>query len=138
MRATAASSVSMSAMKRTLALMVVAACLLVAAPTAFSWHPPTAVERSAIVAALPPYYHQTCIRYTIRISTVDRRFAAVFFRFVAPNRKGCSPFDGQVLMKRTTATATKWKKVGEGSEWPCHESGVATRVVKDLFGGCGP
>ncbi len=106
------------------------------ASTAAGWRGPTSGERTAIVAGLPSLYHQACVRSSIRVSTVDRRFAAVFFRFVAPSRKGCSPFDGQVLMKRITAT--RWKKVGEGSEWPCGEPGVSIRVIKDLFPGCIP
>jgi len=92
-------------------------------------------EYERIVAGLPAVYHQSCIRYSIRVSTVDRHYAAVFFRFVR-SRAPCRPFDGQVLMKRLTAV--KWTKIGEGSSWPCRVRGVPTRVVRDLFGGCAP
>ncbi len=126
----------MGSVRRAAPFLAALACVLVAAPAALSWRAPTAAERKAIVAGLPSFYHQDCIRYRIRVSKVNRRFAAVFFRFVAPSRRGCSPFDGQVLMKRLTAA--EWRKVGEGSEWPCREPGVAKSVIRDLFGGCGP
>src|SRR2546428_6206820 len=82
-----------------------------------------------------PFYHQRCIRYTIKVSTIDTHFAAVFFRFVPPKPgPGCKPFDGQVVMKRLTAA--RWKKIAEASSWSCQTPGVPTR--KELFGGCAP
>jgi hypothetical protein len=121
-------------MKRTILIGVVA--VLVAVPTASAWRLPTVSERGRIVAALPAYYHQACIRYGIRISTVSNRYAAVYFHFVHPNAPGCSPFDGQVLVRRVSSV--RWAKIGEGSEWPCVLKGVPPRVVRDLFGSCLP
>jgi hypothetical protein len=106
------------------------------APAASAWRAPTLNEKNRIVSALPRFYHQACIRYSIRVSSVDNRFGAVFFRFVHPTAKGCNPFDGQVLVKRVTTV--RWQKIGEGSEWPCRIKGVSTRVIKDLFGSCAP
>jgi hypothetical protein len=110
---------------------------LVATSTGSAWRKPTVPEYNRIVAGLPVFYHQSCVRYSIRVSTADRRFAAVFFRFV---RSGgpCRPFDGQVLMRRATVTARLWRKIGEGSSWPCVVKGVPARVVRDLFGACMP
>jgi hypothetical protein len=116
-----------------LALLLLAAC---SAPAALAWRAPTATEKARIVKALPAFYHQACIRTTARVSSVNGRYAAVFFRFVKPASKGCSPFDGQVLMRRVTAVT--WKKVGEGSEWPCRLKGIPAGVTKDLFGSCVP
>jgi hypothetical protein len=106
-----------------------------AVPAAYGWRAPTLQEFRLVVKGLPAYYHQSCIRYSIRVSTVDRSYAAVFFRFVR-SRAPCRPFDGQVLMKRLTPTM--WVKIGEGSSWPCRVRAVPTRVVRDLFGGCAP
>jgi hypothetical protein len=110
---------------------------LAAAPAARTWRTPSAVEYRQVVRGLPDFYLQSCIRYRIRISTADRRFAAVFFRFVRASGP-CRPFDGQVLMRRATPTARLWRKIGEGSSWPCVIRGVPTRVIRDLFGGCAP
>ena len=107
----------------------------VAAPAAQAWRAPTLQEYRQAVKGLPAFYHQSCIRYSVRVSAVDDRFAAVFFRFVRGSGP-CRPFDGQVLMKRLTPI--RWVKIGEGSSWPCRIKGVATPVVRDLFGGCGP
>jgi len=105
------------------------------APTAQAWRAPTLQEYRLVVKGLPASDHQSCIRYSVRVSTIDARYAAVFFRFVrAPGP--CRPFDGQVLMKRVTPI--RWTKIGEGSSWPCRVTGVSTRVVRDLFGGCAP
>jgi hypothetical protein len=123
----------MESVMRVLFSAVLIAALL--PPAAYAWRAPTLQEYRRVVGSLPPSYHQSCIRYSIRVSTVDRHFAAVFFRFV--RRSGpCRPFDGQVLMKRLTPT--RWTKIGEGSSWPCRVRGVPTRVVRDLFGGCAP
>jgi hypothetical protein len=119
--------------KLLLSILVVA---VLTTPAAWAWRAPTFNEKYRILNALPRFYHQACIRYSIRISSVDRRFGAVFFRFVRPTAKGCNPFDGQVLVKRVTTV--RWQKIGEGSEWSCRLKGVPVRVVKDLFGGCGP
>jgi hypothetical protein len=119
---------------RRLALVVLV--VLVAAPAASAWRSPIVNERTQILHALPRFYHQACIRYAIRVSTADTHFAAVSFRFVHPTAKGCSPFDGQVLVKRVVRL--RWTKIGEGSSWPCRLKGVPTRVVRDLFGGCTP
>src|SRR5262249_49434423 len=118
-----------------LALAAVAVGALVVIPTASAWRKPTVPEDERIVAGLPAFYHQSCIRYSIRVSTVDRRYAAVLFGFVR-SRAPCRPFDGQVLMKRLTAV--KWTMISEGSSWPCRVRGVPTRVVRDLFRGCAP
>ncbi|MGE5275108.1 MAG: hypothetical protein ACM3QU_15265 [Verrucomicrobiota bacterium] len=115
------------------ALLVAALVGALVVPTARAWRPPTLQEYRLVVKGLPAFYHQSCIRYSIRISTVDRRFAAVFFRFVR-GRAPCRPFGGQVLMKRLTPT--RWVKIGEGSSWPCRVTGVTTGVVRDLFGEC--
>ena len=117
-------------------MLVLLAAAVLAAPSAWARRSPTSAEKGRILSALPSFYHQACIRTSIRVSTADGHFAAVFFRFVKPNSKGCSPFDGQVLMKRVTST--RWKKVGEGSSWPCKLAGVPAGVAKDLFGGCTP
>jgi threonine/homoserine efflux transporter RhtA len=119
--------------KRVLLGVLIAAALVV--PSGLAWRTPTLQEYRLVVKALPPSYHQSCIRYSVRVSTVDRRFAAVFFRFVRA-RGPCRPFDGQVLMKRLTPT--RWTKIGGGSSWPCRVRGVPTHVVRDLFGGCAP
>jgi hypothetical protein len=115
-----------------LAMLIGAA---VAVPGAHAWRAPTLQEYRLVVKGLPASYHQSCIRYSIRVSTVDRRFAAVFFRFVRGSGP-CRPFDGQVLMKRLTPI--RWAKIGEGSAWPCRVTGVPTQVVRELFGGCAP
>ncbi len=119
-------------------LLVVILVALVAVPAALAWRKATVTERARIVKALPPSYHQACIRYKIRIASADPRFAGVYFSFVKTPGKKCSPFDGQVLMKRVTAI--HWKKVGEGSSWPCrlHVPGASKQVIKDIFDGCGP
>jgi hypothetical protein len=117
------------------AVLVAALAGALAAPASYAWRAPTLQESRLVVKGLPAFYHQSCIRFSVRISTVDRRFAAVFFRFVRA-RSPCRPFDGQVLMKRPTPT--RWTKIGEGSSWPCRVRGVPTRVVRDLFGGCAP
>jgi hypothetical protein len=118
-------------------MLVATLVAAVAAQAAFARRAPTGSERTAIVKALPAFYHQKCIRYSIRVSTVDTRYAAVSFRFVPPRpSKTCSPFDGGVLMKRIAPG--RWKKTGEGSEWPCAKAGAPTPVIKDLFGGCVP
>jgi len=106
-----------------------------APPAAHAWRAPTLQEYRLVVKGLPASYHQSCIRYSVRVSAVDDRFAAVFFRFVRGTGP-CRPFDGQVLMKRLTPI--KWTKIAEGSSWPCRVTGVTTRVVRDLFGGCAP
>jgi hypothetical protein len=105
------------------------------APAAQAWRAPTLQEYRQVVKGLPASYHQSCIRYSVRVSRVDARYAAVFFRFVRGSGP-CRPFDGQVLMKRLTPL--RWVKIGEGSSWPCRVPGVSTRVVRDLFGGCAP
>jgi hypothetical protein len=117
------------------AVLVAALTAALAAPTAHAWRAPTLQESRLVVKGLPAYYHQSCIRYSIRVSTVDRHFAAVIFRFVRGSGP-CRPFDGQVLMKRLTQT--RWTKIGEGSSWPCRIRAVPTRVIRDLFGGCAP
>jgi hypothetical protein len=121
--------------RRLVAVVLVA---LVAAPAALAWRAPTFNERFEIIHSLPGFYHQPCIRTQIKVSTVDPHYAAVYFHFVNVKQKGCSPFDGQVLMKRVTATG--WKKIAEGSSWPCKAGlkGVSARIVRDLFGGCFP
>lgn len=115
---------------------MIAIVALTLAPVASAWRAPTLDEYRRIGAALPAFYHQACIRSTIRISTVNRSYGAVFFRFVKPTSKGCSPFDGQVLVKRVSPI--RWAKIGEGSSWPCRLKGVPAGVTKDLFGACGP
>ena len=122
-------------MKRSL-LVLALAIAVVAIPAGWARRNPTPAERTAIVKSLPAFYHQSCITYVIRVSTVDTHFAAVFFRFPAkpPSAGNCQPFDGQVLMKRLSAT--RWKKIGEGSSWGCTTPGVTTKIVKDLFGSC--
>jgi hypothetical protein len=119
-------------MKRALIVAIVVAAICT--PAASAWRKPTLNESRQVVHALPAFYHQACIRTTVRVSTVNSRYAAAFFRFVKPTSKGCSPFDGQVLMRRVTPT--RWAKAGEGSEWPCRLKGVPAGVTKDLFGGC--
>jgi hypothetical protein len=118
-------------------LLVAILVAVVAPPAASAWRTPTAAERARIVAGLPAFYHQGCVRFAVRVSSVDSRYAAVSFRLVRTHGP-CSPFDGQVLMRRATAKAAVWRKIGEGSSWPCRVPGVTARVVRDLFGGCAP
>ena len=121
--------------RRVLGVAVLVGAL--AAPAANAWRAPTIAEYHQVVKGLPAFYHQSCIRYSVRISAVDDRFAAIFFRFVRGRTAGpCRPFDGQVLMKRVTPI--RWVKIGAGSSWPCRVPGVTTRVVRDLFGECVP
>ena len=117
-------------------VVVVALVALVAVPFARAARTPTTAEKARIVKGLPAFYHQPCIRTKVRISTVDAHYASVWFTFVKPNQKGCSPFDGQVIMKRVTATT--WKKILEGSSWDCRMKGVPKGVIKDVIGTCIP
>lgn len=117
-------------------IVVIGLVALAAVPVASAWRAPTLVEKTRIVRGLPAFYHQPCIRTKVRVSTVDKRFASVWFSFTKPNQKGCSPFDGQVIMKRVTATT--WKKILEGSSWDCKAKGVPNGVIKDVIGTCIP
>jgi hypothetical protein len=72
----------------------------------------------------------------VRVSTVNTRYAVVNFRFVRP-LGNCKVFDGYVVMRKVTAR--RWRKILEGSTWPCKGTPVPTRVIKDFSGGvCHP
>jgi hypothetical protein len=116
--------------KRGLLLLVAAA---VAVSPALGARAPSARERTAILAALPAdhVYHQRCVRYVVRVSTVDPHYAAVGFRFATP-APPCSPFDGELLFRRSP---TRWRKLLAGSDWTCGRDAPAP-VLRDLFGGC--
>ena len=123
-------------MRRLLIIVLVA---LVVVPAALAWRKPTLTERARILVALPASYHEPCIRYKIRVSSADARFAAVYFSFVTTPGTTCRRFAGQVLMKRKTLTSGHWKNVAAGSFWPCklRFPGANKQVMKDLFNGCG-
>ena len=78
--------------KLLLSILVVA---VLTTPAAWAWRAPTFNEKYQIVNALPRFYHQACIRYSIRISSVDNHFGAVFFRFVRPTARGAIPSTGR-------------------------------------------
>ena len=116
--------------------LLVALVALVVVPAALAWRKPSVAERTKIVKGLPAFYHQACIRTTVRVSTLNPAYSSVWFRFVNPSQKGCSPFDGQVIMHRLSTGA--WKKIAEGSSWDCKTSGIPNGVVKDVIGTCIP
>ena len=53
-------------------------------PFAISVREPT----HPIVKGLPAFYHQACIRTTVRVSTVNPAYSSVWFRFVNASQKG--------------------------------------------------
>lgn len=109
---------------------------LVVVPAALAWRKPTVAEKAKIVKGLPAFHHQVCIRTTVRVSTKNPAYASVWFRFVNPLQKGCSPFDGQAIMHRLSTGA--WKEIAEGSSWECKTKGIPNGVVKDVIGTCIP
>ena len=119
-------------MKALLVALLVAA---VVAPAALATRAPFPSERAAIIRSLPAFYHQKCIRYTVKVSTVNTTYAVVTFRVVRP-LTNCKVFDGYVVMRKVAVG--RWRKISEGSDWPC-KGVVPTRVVKDFSGGfCHP
>ena len=117
------------------ALALLVAVIGFATDAAQASRAPTPAERAAIIQGLPknPSLHQSCVRYVIRISTVDPGYAFVGFGFPSPLPRGCKAFNGTSLMRR--GLAGHWREVAEGSEFFCDGS-VPERVVRDLFGDC--
>lgn len=96
---------------------------------------PSAAERRAILAGLPKdsILHQSCIRYLIRVSTVDSRYALVGYDLPTPLPANCKGFNGSSLMKR--GSTSKWRQVVAGSEFDC-DGVVPEPVMRDLVKFC--
>ncbi len=107
--------------------------VLVAAPAAWAYRAPYRGERREIIKALPRVYHESCIRYTIRVSDRNPHVAAVFFTFTSG--AGCRRFGGAVLMRRRL---DGWRKIAAGASFSCRTPGVTARVITELFGRCRP
>ena len=97
-----------------------------AAPSA---RQPTARERAAITAALPPWLRQYpvgCVWLEISVSSTDRRFAKVAPQFLDATREPCVRYasNGFWILKRTT----RWKIIFNGSVWPS----CSLRIPRDV------
>lgn len=71
-----------------------------------------------------------CVRYRVRVSKVDGRFAAVWFTFVRPY-SGCLLGNGVSLMERS---AGRWRVKGDaGDAFPCTSGppGVIRSLLED-------
>ncbi|MHB8060928.1 MAG: hypothetical protein ACYDHO_08875, partial [Gaiellaceae bacterium] len=114
----------------------VAASLVMAIHGPRSNRPPTASERAAIVAVARSSHFKAgqdrCVRYDVRVSRVDDRFASVGYSFVPPYTN-CQPVDGESLMER--AASGRWRVKGDGSDpFPCRFAPPG--VIRSLFSGC--
>jgi hypothetical protein len=95
--------------------------------------PATPEERARITATAAPRLGDTsCVRFDIRISRVDERYALVGYRYVPPFTKTCSPANGVTIVSRASGS---WRVVGDGSsEFPCGSG--APGVMRSLLGTC--
>jgi hypothetical protein len=111
------------------AAFVVLAALVLAAPV-FAWRLPSSAERGAIVAAIRKHPAASGVRsiQRVRVSTVDRRFAAAV---TYPRDK-----DGHVLSRDAWLLrhgVHTWRVVSVGSDMPaCSVASAAVR--RDLLG----
>ena len=93
----------------------------------------TPAERAQITSTVRPRLGDaSCVRFAIRVSSVDDRYALVSYRYVPPFTKTCSPANGVTVVARAPGT---WRVVGEGSsEFPCRWGGPG--VMRSLLGTC--
>ena len=114
----------------------VAASLVMAIYGPRSNRPPTASERAAIVAVARSSHFKAgqdrCVRYEVRVSKVDDRFASVGYTFVRPYTN-CLLGNGESLMERTASG--RWRVKGDGSE-PFSCRYAPPGVIRSLFSGC--
>jgi hypothetical protein len=96
---------------------------------------PTPSERTAIVAGIPrdPVLHQACVRYAVRVSTVDPRYASVAYVLPNPLPTTCKGFNGDSIMR--LGSNGHWKEIVSGSEFAC-DGVVPERVMRDLVKYC--
>jgi hypothetical protein len=125
----------MEPIRRCASLVLVGLVVGLTAAAAFAHRAPTPSERKAIVAGLPkdPTLHQRCVHYSIRVSTVDRRYALVGYLFPNPLPKTCRGFNGESVMTR--GANGRWRQIAAGSEFDC-DGAVPERVMRDLVKSC--
>jgi hypothetical protein len=106
-----------------------------AARTALASRAPGAAERRAILAALPknPYLHQACLRYKVRVSSVNPKYAYVEFIFPKQLPHGCKAFNGLSVMRH--GRDGRWRQVYAGSAFWC-DGVVPERVIREFFRNC--
>lgn len=106
-----------------------------AAASALAIRRPTHAERRAILAGIPkaPNLHQRCLRYKVRVSTVNPRYAYVAYEFPTPIPHGCATFNGASVMKRRADG--RWRQVYAGSLFYC-DGAVPGRVIREFFKTC--
>jgi hypothetical protein len=97
---------------------------------------PAASERASIVAAARAAHFKRgqdhCVRYRVRVSRIDRRFASVAYRFVRPYR-GCLLGNGVSLVERRPSGA--WQVRGDaGDAFDC--AAAPPGVIRSLFSDC--
>jgi hypothetical protein len=97
---------------------------------------PTPDERAAIVAATRAAHFKPgqarCVRYHVRVSVVDERFASVSYSFVRPFR-GCLLGNGVSFMERSPRG--RWRVKGDaGDAFPC--TYAPPGVIRSLFEDC--
>jgi hypothetical protein len=66
---------------------------------------------------------------TIRVSTVNRRYALTYFSYPTPRSCVRYGFNGIALLERN---GNSWKPIFEGSSYKCSEIHVASAVKRDL------
>lgn len=118
-----------------IALPLVAALAAPVASSAPASRAPTHAERAAILAGLPrdPILHQPCLRYVVRVSTVDPAYAYVAFGFPRRLPPRCKGFNGTSVMER--GANGRWKQVVAGSSFYC-DGVVPGRVIREFFTNC--
>jgi len=97
---------------------------------------PTAAERSAIIAAARAKYFRNgdgCIRYHVRVSRFNRRYASVGYTPSGREDKGCFIGNGVSLVQRLPSG--HWREKGAASEaFPCNFAPAG--VIRSLFKVC--
>ena len=97
----------------------------------------TAKERAAIIEATKAFHTNgfgsgSCVRYHIRVSQIDDRFAVVGYTFVPPYTN-CLLGNGESLMQRKASG--RWQVKAEGSDaFDCGDAPPG--VIRSLFSGC--
>lgn len=125
-----------------------ACALALSAATALGSRPATSAERTAVLRAIADDYHgefapalspagQRCLALSVRISSVDPRYAV----WSAPPRpdkravQSCQRYfsNGVIFLFRTAKQ--RWAPHGSGSDFPCSNKALPpSRVLKDLVG----
>jgi hypothetical protein len=105
---------------------------IISGPTAY--RVPTVQEQTAISAAGSKELRgeRDCVRFVVRVSTVDPAYAAASLTFFGPRKAQCES-NGQLLFVHSPSGI--WSYRGSGSD-PFACSAAPPGVIRSLFGTC--